>query len=1571
MFSAVTCFITSSAIHAVNGSLKIGTEFQTLDVIVLLSVFGLQLLSLLSTFTTIKWLSILMIWGLPSPIVHWLCSRFLWPDKSLRFLASELTMAYLAMMLSLFTHSMSAAITLPIYIALLAAYSYEVWSFTVAVVQPTVTSKLSEHSTLQHTILSAFVLSCKLMQALAALTIGADLGSTHCGQFLLSFAVLALSVTPVIITQHYESDSLSRRGGIITDEAEDSPPTLVSPCGGSTVSRVMDVGDLYRITESRESGYSPYASTCGQDLMLVMSSLTISNVINLARSSLNRRASLDEREEKLLPARSYDRLSSMASGSGGGTGGDSDVFSFSLLHVLQLAQSVMVRTPSKEGRRLSSTALTTMSSAVQTEAAEAEVTSASSNLAPPVLVMGGVWKEAVETLQVHSSDIAHDMKNPLNGVLALSQNVVAGVFGELPQPALDQLNVVRACAYHLLNMINMMRDMMKMLASGDPEISVNMATLDNHIEEVLKRMSAMVGSRLTIKYTNKSATPVLADDQRLYQVLHCVMANAFKYTRKGSVMIDTQESEDKKYLTFLVSDTGTGFSRDQLEKFNSPLSGTCKEEMGLGLAMVKRLMACFGGLLRISNRPEGGGLVELCFKTDRNAPDLSSIPPRPAITPADSASLAVTPLSVANTQPPTAPPALKEASPPQVGEAAHKLQGSMPPLSAPVVPDDHSKSLPVPASTSAGVGSAKGSHHQPQRASIPGEYSRANESGSKSIKFKGSDSGVEENAGAKVLIVDDDPVNLTILEDLLRSAGYDIISAATGNEALEVFVMADPPVQLVLLDVTLPDMSGHEVCLKMRTLIPGIPPPIIMISGKASTNDVIKGLQAGSCDYITKPFQPQEVLARVETQLRLFMGEVQQLQETAERNMALLTQVLPPHVLASLKGGSRVMVEKFNDVCLLMADIVNFQDIAGHADTADCILTLNRIYSTFDSLMEKYNIHKIDVVDDVYVAAVGHLREDQGLGPSLLVRNILDCGREMLEVVRTMPFPPNLGKMELRIGVHVGPLFAGVVGVKFPRYILFGTTAQLTRALRLSALPMTVHVSETVYGRVKGTGTDTFVNYTKSSFAGMGIVRTLLLLTDNVDVEALQDADVAEYLASTAQGMGRLQVLRTLVGTQHEAPAAVLAGQSSQYGMPSRGLYSAYRRGRDHDSSGSLTAARMAMRQQQQQQQGGDGQVTFKVEDGFGDHHLQQRSPNNSFSPGGLGAGPQYLRDKSYSITEEGQTFGDEDDDNEADGERDQQRRGGIQSRGGRRMTGASGDTTGEEEGQEERTSSMRSWTRVESGLLEQLGFKRTSGGFSRQQDPGTLVLSSSEALSSETAVHSEATKEHLIASQPVAPSTSQETHIREAIKSADVSSVSSQRLEHELMPAVDAGKWVGAQHGRGRMPSATEIDEREASLSYQVPLASVPVQQAPGSSAAGTAATSSSLSPNKWQPLPPASASSGRPRHQQQQQGAVAPDGGQAAVLTQRVQQGQLLSSSASSILSIHNLERPGYSPKTPSDVLTHLGIGYYAKAVEAHGLSLAQFAALDDTGLKKLGLITVRSRQAVTEELRALGLK
>jgi hypothetical protein len=86
--------------------------------------------------------------------------------------------------------------------ALLTVYSYEISSFYTAVVKPTLTPKLSEHNNLQKNILSALVLTCKFTQALTAIMIGADLDGTRFGRALLSVAALALSVTPIIITQH-------------------------------------------------------------------------------------------------------------------------------------------------------------------------------------------------------------------------------------------------------------------------------------------------------------------------------------------------------------------------------------------------------------------------------------------------------------------------------------------------------------------------------------------------------------------------------------------------------------------------------------------------------------------------------------------------------------------------------------------------------------------------------------------------------------------------------------------------------------------------------------------------------------------------------------------------------------------------------------------------------------------------------------------------------------------------------------------------------------------------------------------------------------------------------------------------------------------------------------------------------------------------------------------------------------------------------------------------------------------------------------------------------------------------
>jgi len=117
------------------------------------------------------------------------------------------------------------------------------------------------------------------------------------------------------------------------------------------------------------------------------------------------------------------------------------------------------------------------------------------------------------------------------------------------------------------------------------------------------------------------------------------------------------------------------------------------------------------------------------------------------------------------------------------------------------------------------------------------------------------------------MIVDDNPANLRLLEDMLRQAGYEVRSFPRGQLAL-ASAMQIPP-DLVLLDVNMPEMTGYEVCERIKAIegVPGI--PVLFISALHETEDKLKGFHAGGVDYISKPFQFEEVHARVETHLKL------------------------------------------------------------------------------------------------------------------------------------------------------------------------------------------------------------------------------------------------------------------------------------------------------------------------------------------------------------------------------------------------------------------------------------------------------------------------------------------------------------------------------------------------------------------------------------------------------------------------------------------------------------------------------------------------------------------------------
>jgi adenylate cyclase len=273
------------------------------------------------------------------------------------------------------------------------------------------------------------------------------------------------------------------------------------------------------------------------------------------------------------------------------------------------------------------------------------------------------------------------------------------------------------------------------------------------------------------------------------------------------------------------------------------------------------------------------------------------------------------------------------------------------------------------------------------------------------------------NGVPRILAVDDTAPNLRLLEAVLVPKGYEVVSVGTGAEALSE---AARGVDLVLLDVHLPDISGFEVCQRLRSDPATAALPIVMVTATA-TEERIEGLEAGADDFVPKPFNQAELLARVRSLLRVKryhdelvahrarLAERVEEQEAEIDHLNELRRYLPETVLEALSHDDSLLEPHRNDVAVLFADLRGFTLFAGTAEPEEVIEVL-RDYHT----MVERHVHESG-------ATVGHFAGD---GVMLFWNDPIPCedpaGRAVRTALRLVEDIGALNQSWRRLGYSIG-----------------------------------------------------------------------------------------------------------------------------------------------------------------------------------------------------------------------------------------------------------------------------------------------------------------------------------------------------------------------------------------------------------------------------------------------------------------------------------------------------------------------------------------------------------------------
>jgi two-component system sensor histidine kinase ChiS len=559
------------------------------------------------------------------------------------------------------------------------------------------------------------------------------------------------------------------------------------------------------------------------------------------------------------------------------------------------------------------------------------------------------------------ANTSHELRTPLNGIIGLTESLIDGATGQLPEPTISNLEIIAFSGRRLSNLINDILDFSK-LKHQNIELQIKPVGIREIVDIVVTLCQPLIGTKnLQLINSVTGDIPLVdADENRVQQVLYNLIGNAIKFTDSGTVEIsanaislESPELADKESsvtsqlqslivrskLQITVSDTGIGIAEDKLEQifksFEQADGSTAREYggTGLGLAVTKKLVELHGGEIQVSSK---------------------------------------------------------------VGI------GSQFTFSLPISQNQYVERKPLSATVRQSLVSRANDRQLITNATFAESFNN------NSLLDAEED---QENSRVKILIVDDEPVNIQVLANNLLLENYALAKASSGREALALLDRGYKP-DLILLDLMMPRMTGYQVCEKIREKFTAIEVPIVMLTAKNQVSDLVQGFNAGANDFLTKPFVKNELLARIKTHIRL-----------AKINAAYGRFV--PHDFLRFLGHESIVDVRLGDqiqkeMTVLFSDIRSFTTISEAMTPQENFNFINSYLSRVSPVIRAHQGFIDKYIGDAIMALFPESADDA-------VRAAVEMQKQVIiynQHRQLSNFPP----ITIGIGLHAGTLMLGTIG---------------------------------------------------------------------------------------------------------------------------------------------------------------------------------------------------------------------------------------------------------------------------------------------------------------------------------------------------------------------------------------------------------------------------------------------------------------------------------------------------------------------------------------------------------------